>query len=445
MTNLPFGMSGNTPAPEPAKTGLAAQPFGMSGVSSNGTPASELFGTSKTVDVDSITAHMPKARKFPMPIIPTRFEPSFGRWGHYMLPDVEGQKPHAFYTRVTTIGKSLEDTEFLERWSTAKLMEGLAKPENRHILDHVDVEALQRGDHDARETVMKLVDAAKEAAGAKNASEFGNAVHAWSEAVDLDVCELDDVPEDLRAHVAAYVYACRAEGIVPVAEYVERIVFNPYTRAAGRIDRISRMPDGTLVILDVKTAGNINSGLLSIGVQLAQYATGQYLLKEDGSGWDPMPPVDQNRAIIAHVPSTPDESAGGVYCDLIEVDLQKGIETMMLSTNVRNARSTKKALSRGVIRRAMSTDTHLGNRPIPQVVPAVATTAVVGASPSVAPPVPVVVDEFANDPVGKQVWEAVRVASTVEEMSAVFQQFSAVWEDRFTAWGMAHLKTKGAI
>lgn len=308
-----------------------------------------LFGKSN----GGIPPHVPGPRTYPMPRIPTRFEPEFGRYGHYKLPSVTHAGEESEFPRVTTVGKVLDDTSGLERWSARKALVGIKKyPE---ILEAFDAD--NEDDRDMRAMIDRVFNVAKDAAGAGDAAVFGTAVHAWAEAVDLGVCTVDEVPNELRAHVAAYVKACRNCGLTPVPEYVERIVYNPVTGSAGRIDRIMRMADGTLVVVDVKTASSLNYGMLPISVQLSQYAFGEYLLSEDGTSWEEMPEgLHREYALVAHVPSTPSARAGGVHCDIVVVDLDAGHENMELAVKVKEARSRSRQLNMGRVHRSMAAD-----------------------------------------------------------------------------------------
>lgn len=406
----------------------------------------------------AVPTNVRTARMYPMPTIPSRFEPSFGRWGHYQLPDVQGEKSEAFYPRVTTISKTLDDTTHLEKWSAAKALEGLAR--FPHLLNMVDVDSAASGDRSTREFLENLFEVAKEAAGSKDASEFGNAVHAWTEAVDLGLCDVSAVPLELRAHVAAYVAATRRAGISPVAAYVERIVHNSVTGAAGRIDRIAMLPDGSLVILDVKTTSNLSHGWLGIGVQLAQYATGWGLLAEDGQAWEAMPPnLRTDIALVAHVPSTPDPKAGGVFCDLVVVDLKTGIEWMKVSRTVREIRSGKRHINLGTMLRAMSTDAPaplsadmsplipaLVAPPAPTVpTPAVTAVPAVPApqdgvvsihAPSTAPDVSASLDD--------RVFRRIQDALSDRDLASVFTEFKDDWKPEFTEWGKVRMRQMGA-
>ena len=300
-----------------------------------------------------IPPHVPGPRTYPLPRIPTRFEPEFGRYGHYKLPSVTHAGEESEFPRVTTVGKVLDDTSGLERWSARKALVGIKKyPE---ILEAFDAD--NEDDRDMRAMIDRVFNVAKDAAGAGDAAVFGTAVHAWAEAVDLGVCTVDEVPNELRAHVAAYIKACRNCGLTPVPEYVERIVYNPVTGSAGRIDRIMRMADGTLVVVDVKTASSLNYGMLPISVQLSQYAFGEYLLSEDGTSWEEMPEgLHQDYALVAHVPSTPAARAGGVHCDIVVVDLDAGYENMELAVKVKEARARSRQLNMGRVHRSMASD-----------------------------------------------------------------------------------------
>ena len=173
------------------------------------------------------------------------------------------------------------------------------------------------------------------------------------------------------------------------------------------------------MVLDVKTTNNLNSGVLGIGVQLSQYATGTHILSEDGTHWEPMPPeLNKEFAIVAHVPSKPDPQIG-VLCDLVEIDLTRGIETMMLSTQVKDARSGKRHLIRGTRRRSLASDTVADPNPDPVV-----------HAPSSAT-------------LRDQIWNYIQRANTAQDMSALFHRYTPVWTQEFTDWGMQRLRELG--
>jgi hypothetical protein len=380
-------------------------PFGTSdGTLVENSPVTSPFGVSNTIDLDQRLRHIPKAKRYPMPVMPPRFEPTFGRWNHYHLPSVDSNDSNDYYPRVTTIGKTLDDTEFLDKWKTNKLIEGLATyPEMLNLVDPI---RLAEGDSATLSLVENLVERARVAVGTSNAANFGTAVHAWTEAVDHGLCRIIDVPLELRAHVAAYIFACRSAGITAIPSLIERIIYNPYTGSAGRIDRISRMPDGTLVVLDVKTGKNVRSSILGIGVQLAQYATATHMLSEDGTHWEAPPPMSQTLAIVAHIPSNA-TAEEGVPCELVDIDLERAIADMMASVDVRERRSGKKNLITGIRHRAVSNGV--------------------------------------VSPVESEIWGHIQSAQTAEHMRAIYAHYVQVWEPHFTEWGMVRLRSLGIV
>ncbi|TXI52901.1 MAG: hypothetical protein E6Q54_17305 [Mycolicibacter arupensis] len=211
---------------------------------------------------------------------------------------------------------------------------------------------------------------------------------------------------ELRAHVAAYVLACREARITAIPAYIERIIYNPYTGAAGRIDRISMLEDGSLVVLDVKTCKDVKKSILGFGVQLAQYATATHMLSEDGTCWEAPPPMNQELAVVAHIPSDANVE-DGVPCELVDIDLTKAIDAMMSSVDARAKRSGKRHMLRGTRHRAVS---H-------------------GSLPSVE----------------NEVWGYVQGATTREHLEAIFIHYRADWEPRFTEWGMHRMRQLGII
>lgn len=415
----------------------------------------------KAVDLDQALAHLPRAKQYPMPEVDGRFNPSFGRWGHYNLPDVTGGNSYAYYPRVTTIGKALEDSEFLDKWKTGRLLEGVAK--HREILDLIDLEGIAAGTREARDMVDALAERARESVGAGNAGKFGDAVHAWSEYVDLGQGTVEDVPMELRAHVAAYIAACRGAGIRAIPEYVERIIYSPYTGAAGRVDRISQLPDGTLVVVDVKTTKNLSAGLLAISVQLAQYATATHMLSQDGTHWEEMPKgISQELAIVAHIPS--DMEGDAVYCDMVDIDLTYGIENMRRAAEVRDSRSAKKYISKGKRLRALSGDYQHGMSVPPPLVP-VPVAAPVVTAPAVVQPegMPFAMSQRDTIPVPSvpkysemdaEVAKMIGKTTSLDELRGVFDNYNSYaarhpevgpWKAEYTEWGKKHAAAKGLV
>lgn len=283
------------------------------------------FATS--APLNSVPTVVPSGAAYAMPRLPTRCEPRVDARGYHLPTVPDSDAPAPPYARATTIAKVLEERGGLTKWSLNQVLSGLTS--NPALLAGLDADA----DNDTIDHVAALAHAA---AGAGDAATFGTAVHAWAEAVDLGVCTVDDVPEELRGHVRAYRAACLAAGLTVVPELVECVIYNHITAAAGRIDRIMRDADGQLVIVDLKTSSSPKNSLLSIGVQLAQYASAAWLLSADGTHWLPFPEVRQDIAVVVHVPAKVDDMP---YADVLDIDLTRGMGNLYLAVEVRETRA----------------------------------------------------------------------------------------------------------
>ena len=267
-----------------------------------------------------------RVHNYPLPPEGREYRPTYSR-GRYALTNPHTGKPDTF-TRVTTGAHSLDSTEGLDGWKTGNVVLGLK--DNPDLLEDLDLYA---DPADVRRQVRRIADKAQEAAGANQAAELGTAIHAWTEAVERDGVALEDVPDLFQPYVRAYLEALADYGITTVPDMVERIVYNSGTGWVGTLDRIYRLADGTHVIGDVKTSKTLRYGWLGFSVQFACYADATHMLRLDGSGWDLMPPVSRDYAVVAHLPS----NQPGV-CELATFDLHAGREHLDLAVQVYRAR-----------------------------------------------------------------------------------------------------------
>lgn len=283
------------------------------------------FATS--APLTSVPTVVPSGAAYALPKLPTRCEPRVDGRGYHLPAVPDSDAPAPPYARATTVAKTLEERGGLTKWSLNQVLAGLTS--NPALLAGLDADA-------DNATLDHVAELAHDAAGAGDAAVFGTAVHAWAEAVDLGVCSVDEVPEELRGHVRAYRAACLAAGLTVVPELVECVIYNHITGAAGRIDRIMRDADGQLVIVDLKTSSSLKNSLLSIGVQLAQYASAAWLLSADGTHWLPFPEVRQDIAVVVHVPAKVDDQP---YADVLDIDLTRGLDNLYLAVEVRETRA----------------------------------------------------------------------------------------------------------
>jgi hypothetical protein len=122
------------------------------------------------------------------------------------------------------------------------------------------------------------------------AAKRGTEVHALAE--HLVKGESVTVPDELRGHVEAYVKFL--DDWEPEPLLVEVTVVNYSVGYAGTLDAVYTLPDGTVVLSDIKTT---RSGIYGdVALQLAAYRFAEVYLDADGKE-QPMPPVDECHAV----------------------------------------------------------------------------------------------------------------------------------------------------
>lgn len=256
---------------------------------------------------------------------PTKVDPPRDRWGRYLIPDPETGKPTG-YTRATTFAKSVSDTFGLTKWMLR--MGGLGLAQRQDLL--MAIASTAPGDN---KTLDRLMEEAKDHAGAMAGATIGTALHTFTEQHDLGLDPVVPAPYD--ADVAAYAQAILDAGLTILPEHIEQIVVIPSLQVAGTLDRIVRTADGRLMIADLKTGKDVSYAMGEIAVQLALYAAAPYTFDPTTGELDAMPVVDQETALVFHAP------AGTGTCTVLEVDITAGRAMFDTITTVRDWRKRR--------------------------------------------------------------------------------------------------------
>lgn len=246
-----------------------------------------------------------------------RPEPSRDRYGRYLLPQPAGKDKG--YTRATTIAKTLSDTYGLTRWQVRMAAQGLTQRPD--LFARV---AAAAGD---TKTLDVVCEEAKEAAAASSGANIGTALHAFSEAVDAG--RPVHIPAPWDADVAAYTAALTAARITVDPDFIETVLALHSLEVAGTMDRLVTMPDGRRLIADLKTGKDLTYGWGEIAIQLALYAHAEQIFDVATGQYRPMPEVDQDEALVMHLP------AGQARCDLYVVDIAAGWDAVQTALVVR--------------------------------------------------------------------------------------------------------------
>ena len=249
-----------------------------------------------------------------------RAEPERDRWGRYLLPHPETGKKQG-WTRATTWAKTCSDTFGLTKWELRMAAVGLAaRPDLLAQVSTVtDPDAA-----DAKKLLNTITEDAKEAAGASSRRNLGTALHTMTE--HLDAGRDFNIPDAHRADLDAYQAATGHLGMD--VDLIERIIVVPEFEVAGTFDRIVEL-DGTLYVADLKTGRDVSYAMGEISIQLALYAHGSGLWNPASGTYDPMPNVDQTKALVFHLP------VGEAQCTIHEVDIEAGWEMAQVCGTVR--------------------------------------------------------------------------------------------------------------
>ena len=250
-------------------------------------------------------------------------EPKRDRWGRYVLPDPDTGKERS-WTRATTVAGTLADRYGLEKWAQRNTVLGLGLRQDLYAL-------AASCTPDDKDQLNRIVDQAQDAAKAHSGSNLGTALHRLTERIDSG--EQLDVPDTWKPDVDAYCQTLADTAVRIHPEWIERIVVSPQYGIAGTLDRLVTI-NGQLTVADLKTGQDVvNYGMGEIAVQLAIYANATHVW--NGSGYDPMPPVDKTNAVVIHLP------VGQGRCDLHNVDIQAGMTALELALSVRDWRKRK--------------------------------------------------------------------------------------------------------
>jgi hypothetical protein len=252
-----------------------------------------------------------------------------GRYHMPLLPGEEGTKVGGNYVprgimSVTNLVGAFEDTRALSVWEQGMALIGLALSPELHeelvllvqtaesegvifeyLRDYPDLkEALAGVAHDKEKCAASIVGRAKAIARAGAAAQRGTNRHtAWEHRGRTN--QLIGTPA-IQAQTIATEKLLSDAGLVRVPGLAERVVRNMTVNTAGRFDDVLlEVSSGRLLIADLKTKATPFYSWLVTDAQLATYAKSEWMLTEDGQGYEPGPAsaVDQTEGVILHVPS----------------------------------------------------------------------------------------------------------------------------------------------
>jgi len=250
-------------------------------------------------------------------------------WGRPLITPLGGGEPIP-YTRVSTLAKALDDQSGLMSWKQRKTAEGLLRRPD--LITRV-AGALANGDPDTdwptKRALNDVCSEAIEAAGASRGASSGTGFHALTEAIDKGDEPLF-VPEADQVRLDAYRIATQGIDWLDI----ECFVVNDVVLAAGTFDRLGRLPDGRVLVMDLKSGKSEADYPLATATQIATYANGHRYDPATGERAPLHPDLDVTSGVLIHLPAS-----GG--CSLFELDLVVGWRCAQLAAEVRRIRGLK--------------------------------------------------------------------------------------------------------
>lgn len=252
------------------------------------------------------------------------------RWGRPLIIPDGGGDPVA-YTRASTLAKKLDDMNGLIKWKQAMTAIGVVKDreaQNRIAsMLHADPEPFKTRKGELNEAVER----AFLAGGGDRAASSGTSIHEFTEQIDAGNPPPPElVPPEWGGLVDAYIWS--TADLEPLD--AEMFVVVDELKVAGSFDRLWRLPDGRVLIGDLKTGAHDPKYPSGVTTQIAIYSRGRRYDPDTGERSPIHPDLDTSTGLLVHLPLI---DAGEPHCDLYELGLQAGWDRAVLSAQVRDA------------------------------------------------------------------------------------------------------------
>ena len=244
------------------------------------------------------------------------------RWGRPLIEPIGGGKPEP-YTRVSTLAKVLDDKTALTKWKQRMTALGIGlRP------DLAQLAGVAKDDNKRLDDVVKQAMAAAETTRAAN---IGTTLHALTEYLDRGLMP-ESIPDNAWPDLTAYENSMQGIEILGC----EMFVVVDEIKAAGTFDRLVRLPDGRVMVADIKTGQHEPKYPHGATTQIAIYSRGITYTPEKGRHHALADlGVSQTEGMMIHLP------AGQQKCDLYIVDLNIGWSLATVAAQVRKMQKVK--------------------------------------------------------------------------------------------------------
>lgn len=263
-------------------------------------------------------------------VIPAKVERD--GWGRPKIIPLVNGKPDLTaklvpYTRVSTLASKGDDTTGLSKWQQRVVALGIVR--NRALYQKLAV--IDTDDDPLRNRVSdltKVVETALTFGGADQAADSGTNFHELTEAADSGqfISPGAIAAPELGRALSSYLTETRELKV----EAAELFVVNDEAKAAGTLDRLYRLPNGAVVVGDIKTGRDEPNYPGKVSSQCATYANGKRYDVVTGERSVLHEDLDPTKGLLVHAP------LGTGVVTLYELDLEWGWRKALLSVQIRD-------------------------------------------------------------------------------------------------------------
>lgn len=210
------------------------------------------------------------------------------------------------YKRVSKFAKVHDDSFNLINWYQRTTAIGLVAREDlwARAKSIVDMHTDPLNNDGARSMLRNVTNEAHEAGGGSTAAERGTLWHRYMELMHKGGF-IEDVLDQVGWARITEMYRTLQELGIKVLD-VEVPVVNDWHKSAGTFDLLLQLPDGRVVVGDLKTGSQDPKYPSGVCAQIRQYATGQRYNVVSGERTPIHPDLTTSLGLLIHVPASGD-------------------------------------------------------------------------------------------------------------------------------------------
>lgn len=246
------------------------------------------------------------------------------------------------YARMSSIAKALDTKEGLVDWAAAQaavgvMLDASARSEIVTLINEFDADPWNAdeggGAHSGKDRLKAAVEQARTTAGQHVAASAGTEFHKLGELINRG-----QEPRLVQDHMKPLLAEYRA-AVEPIKFLRQELfVVNDELRRAGSLDYLLQLPDGRVLVSDLKTGKWDVRFPMSVTTQIAGLATAVVYDQATGERRPMHPDLDTSTGLLVHFPIRQPEPRVGFY----ELNLELGMRAARIARDIEDLRNAFK-------------------------------------------------------------------------------------------------------